>query len=301
MKRGIITAAILICLMARIQIGYGQSLQERLESLTQDNARRYLQPMGDALGANLNSGFYHSAKVGGFGLHVYVGVEIIGAVIGEDQKTYTAKILNTSGQIMDQPDVPTIFGPKGGKNVSSVAGQSYTLPGGTDLGLFPIIAPRIQIGNIMGTELVLRWVETNLPQDLGKFSMKGYGLRHSLSQYIPLSPVHFSFGVFLQDVGLGDAVRVTTSYFGVQASKRFMALEIYGGAGIESSTLKAEYRVGPGVPGADPGQKIAFSLDGANSTRLNVGMTLHMLLFKVHADYNIAAQKTVVIGVGLGL
>lgn len=299
MKRAI-SAVILICVLLWTSALSAQSLQERLQQLTQDNAQQYLQPLGDAIGANLNSGLYHSAKVSSFGLHFYVGVETVGALISNDQQTYTANVLNRSGQIVKESGASTIFGSKNAKTVSLGGGQTYSLPGGMNLKLFPVIAPRIQIGNIMGTELLIRWVELNLPQNYGKFSMKGYGLRHSLSQYIPLFPINVAFGVFLQDIKLGDAVKITTSYFGVQASKRFLALEIYGGAGMETSTLKAEYNIGQNIPGAAFNQPVSFSLDGKNSTRLNVGLTLHMLLLKIHADYNIASQQTVVIGAGIG-
>ena len=50
---------------------FGQSLEENLGSMLSANAEMYLQPLGDAFGANMNSGWYHSAKV-----HKMLGFDI---------------------------------------------------------------------------------------------------------------------------------------------------------------------------------------------------------------------------------
>jgi len=152
----------------------------------------------------------------------------------------------------------------------------------------------------MGTELLLRVVELNIGQDFGKFNMTGYGIRHSISQYFPLSPLDLSFTLFVQDIKIGDIVSISTHYFGVQASKKFLALELYGGVGMEGASLKAEYTFDPEIPGVAP-RELEYSLDSKNRTRLNVGVTFHLLLLKLHADYNLASQKTFVVGAGIGL
>ena len=298
MKRFLILFVIL-CVSVSV---FGQTLQERLEALTETNGQRYLQPLGDAIGANLNSGFYHTAKIKKFGLHFYIGVETIAALIGDDQRSYIANVLNNQGQIVEASGAPTIFGGKDPKNVNLGMGQSYSLPGGFDSRMLPIIAPRIQIGNIMGTELIARYVDIDIPgaKDFGKFSMKGFGLRHSISQYIPLFPIDVAFGYFVQQINIGDVIKASTTYVGIQASRKMLALEVYGGVGVESASLTAEYNLGSNVPGV-ASIPLSYTLDGKNKTRMNVGLTFHLLLLKVHVDYNIAAQKTVVLGAGIGL
>jgi len=42
---------------------FGQSLEENLGSMLSDNAEMYLQPLGDAFGSAMNSGWYHRSKV----------------------------------------------------------------------------------------------------------------------------------------------------------------------------------------------------------------------------------------------
>ncbi|NQT24585.1 hypothetical protein HQ585_04455 [candidate division KSB1 bacterium] len=272
----------------------GQSLEERLEELAGDIGTGYLQPLADAVGANLNSGLYHTAKVKKGGLHFYVGIDGVGALISEDQRVFTA--VNDLGE--EYENVPTIFGRDEDETIT-FNGADVNLKG-FNLKMFPIVAPRLTIGNIMGTELMLRVVELNIGADFGKFSMQGYGIRHSISQYFPLSPIDMSFTLFVQDIKIGDIVSISTHYFGIQASKKFLALELYGGVGIEGASLKAEYTLGEEFQ-SFPNETVSFSLDSKNRTRLNVGVTFHLLLLKIHADYNLASQKTFVVGAGIGL
>lgn len=50
---------------------FGQSLEENLGSMLSENAEMYLQPLGDAFGSAMNSGWYHTAKV-----HKMLGFDI---------------------------------------------------------------------------------------------------------------------------------------------------------------------------------------------------------------------------------
>jgi len=50
---------------------FGQSLEENLGSMLSDNAEMYLQPLGDAFGSAMNSGWYHRSKV-----HKMLGFDI---------------------------------------------------------------------------------------------------------------------------------------------------------------------------------------------------------------------------------
>jgi len=50
---------------------FGQTLEENLGSMLSENAEMYLQPLGDAFGAAMNSGWYHRSKV-----HKMLGFDI---------------------------------------------------------------------------------------------------------------------------------------------------------------------------------------------------------------------------------
>ncbi len=50
---------------------FGQTLEENLGSMLSENAELYLQPLGDAFGASMNSGWYHRSRV-----HKMLGFDI---------------------------------------------------------------------------------------------------------------------------------------------------------------------------------------------------------------------------------
>ncbi len=55
---------------------FGQSLEENLGTMLSDNAEMYLQPLGDAFGSGMNSGWYHRSKV-----HKMLGFDISAKVM----------------------------------------------------------------------------------------------------------------------------------------------------------------------------------------------------------------------------
>jgi hypothetical protein len=59
-----IKKVLLLTLAMMLSVGaIGQTLEENLGSMLSTNAEMYLQPLGDAFGASMNSGWYHRAKV----------------------------------------------------------------------------------------------------------------------------------------------------------------------------------------------------------------------------------------------
>ena len=291
-----------LCLFICVGSGFTQNgntseIEERINefhNLMSGNLRKYLQPFVNAFGANLNSGLYHTAKIPKKGLHFYVGVETMIALIGNDQRAYTASLLDENGMPVEETGVPTVFGSKGNRNISIAPGLSYELPGGFDIRAFPVVAPRITLGSLAGTEVSIRWVDVDLGADFGLLKINGFGLRHSLSQYFPLSPLDICFGFFVQDFKLGRIFKANVGYFGGQVSKSLGPLTVYGGLGIEKSTFTLGNN--EGVLLVSP-----ITFDSANRTRLNAGITLSMLILKFHIDYTLGFQNTLVAGIGIGL
>jgi len=50
---------------------HAQNIEDMISKYTSDNGKGYVQPLADAFGANLNSGFYHHAKVKKAGFQLY--------------------------------------------------------------------------------------------------------------------------------------------------------------------------------------------------------------------------------------
>lgn len=73
---------------------FGQSLEENLGSMLSDNAEMYLQPLGDAFGSAMNSGWYHRSKV-----HKMLGFDISAkafvAVVPEESEFFNFALNST--------------------------------------------------------------------------------------------------------------------------------------------------------------------------------------------------------------
>jgi len=272
-----------------------QNLEDYVAKYTSENGTQFMQPLADAFGANLNSGFFQSARISPSGLHIYFGVETMIAVIGNDQKTFLAK---TEAPFTPQQNVsaPTIFGSSDGASISGTGGTVFNFPGGLALNKLPLAVPQLRIGSLRGTEASLRFVQVKIDETIGRVKLLGFGARHNLSQYIKDSPVDLAAGFFIQKFDVGDIVDASANYYGLQTSYSRGVMTLYGGFGFESASLDISYQY-ESTAGNVP---IAFSLDSANSIRLTAGLAVNVAVVHFHIDYNLAAQNVVTLGLGFG-
>ncbi len=160
---------VLFGLALRIPLVQAQNLEEYVSKYTEENAKGYMQPFADELDAAMNSGLYHNAKVSRLGFHFYLGLETMTAMIADPQKTFTAKV-----DSFHSVEAPTIFGTEKEISVEDTDGP-YRLPGGMNLSMLPIAVPQLTFGSFAGTDLTLRWMEFNLPEDIGRLKVFGWG------------------------------------------------------------------------------------------------------------------------------
>jgi hypothetical protein len=303
MKKTFLITAMLGALILAAIPAASQDIQDFVSKYTADNGKGYMQPLADAFGASLNSGLFHSAHISRAGFHLYVGVETMTAIVGDKQKTFTAKTENFNPQTSIK--APTLFGSN--KSVS-VAGENpdgtpngtaFYFPGGMNVKNLPILAPQVTVGSVMGTDATVRWFATSSVKDIGKIELLGWGVRHSLSQYMPLLPmVDIAVGYYSQSFKVGKIVDAKATLISLQGSVSKSILVVYGGIGYESSSLKIAYDY---KDAQNVTQTIKFDLDGVNKVRLTVGVGLNLPGVKIHADYNIATQNVLALGVGFGI
>jgi hypothetical protein len=270
-------------------------IQSFVAKYTEVNGKGYMQPLADAFGACMNTGLYQSAHVSRVGFHLTLGVETMTAVIGAGQKTFAAKTENFNPPTTVQ--APTLFGSTQNMSVRNLSnGTAYDFPGGMNVKLLPLVAPQVTVGSIMGTDATIRWFSMAVGKDFGTLKLFGWGIRHSLSQYMPLLPfVDIAVGYYAQTFKIGSVVDATASLISLQGSISKSVLLLYGGIGVESSTLKIAYEPEKG------GDKIRFDLKGGNKMRITLGAGLNLPGVKLHADYNISTLSTIGLGVGFGL
>jgi len=276
---------------------HAQDLEDYVSKYTSENGKGYMQPLADAFGASINSGLYHGARIPTFGFNIYIGVETMMALIADDQKFFTA----TTGDPFSpatSAKTSTIFGSTTGASVTGTGGTVYNFPGGLDVSKVPLAVPQVTVGSILGTEATLRFIQVTLDDNYGKVKLFGFGVRHSISQYLPNFPIDLAAGFFIQKLEVGDIIEANAKYFGVQGSYSKSIFTFYGGVGFESANLDISYDF---ESGEDSASTISFDLDADNSARFTAGVAFNLLVMKLHADYNFGAQKVVGIGLGFGM
>ncbi len=221
---------------------------------------------------------------------------------------------------------PTIIGKKSDflkinfpGQIITASGQSYTVSSKVidvtqaqgfldELPVLPTAAAQVTVGTIFGTNFAFRYFPDVDIKDMGKFSFWGVGLIHNPGVWFPNPiPVDFGVGFFTQKMKVGDVFESTASQFGVYASKTFGAIisfTPYVGLTIETSktTVSYNYQSNQVVNGATvPPVKIAFEIEGENSSSAVIGFTIHLAAVNINADYKLAKTKTASAGISFGL
>ncbi|MEM7110652.1 MAG: DUF6588 family protein, partial [Bacteroidota bacterium] len=245
-------------------VGFAQDLEDFVSKYTDDNGSGYLQPLSDVFGANMNTGWFRHAKVNKKKFQLYIGLVTTGALIKDEQKTFEANSIY-GGTVT----APTIFGSTEAAVNEGPNGLEENFPGGVDYSLLPLAVPQVSVGGLFGTEVSVRWFSIDIGDDIGELDVRGWGLRHSISQYFKLLPVDVSLAFYSQSFELGDFVDANARIIMAQAGKRFALVDFYGAIGYEFSTMDIQYETD--VAGEDSSEEISFELEGENSLRLTAG------------------------------
>ncbi|CUU04307.1 hypothetical protein JGI1_00959 [Candidatus Thermokryptus mobilis] len=270
-------------------------VDENLTSFPQSAAKGYIQPLVDVMGANLNSGLYHTAsmsKLFGF----YVGVKAMGVFVPSSMKTFTAEL----GSDYDPSTVntATVLGDKNaGAKTKYKNIQDVNLPGGVGLEVVPLAVPQVAFST-MNSELLVRFVPSiKIDDDIGSVNLLGIGLGHSISQYIPMFPINVAIQGVYQQLKVGSYLKATALNVNVHASKSFIFFTLYGGVGYESFSADINYTYEPPLPGAQK-QNLSFSLKGKNNFRATAGFKLGLAIFDLNVDYSVGNVNVLSAGFG---
>jgi hypothetical protein len=275
--------------------------EDAIKQLTSDNAKGYLQPFVTGFGANMNSGLYHSAEIGDMGLTIRFDIIAMGTVIGDDEKSYKA----LPPTPFDQTPVTTatIFGGSGTVITKAVGADSieYQFQNGQiKASLFPLAVPQLTIGDVFGTQAVIRYVPIPEIKNFPKTTLFGIGVRHSISRYLPMVPVDIAGTVFYQSLKIGDMFTAKSFNIGAQVSKSVAVLTFYGGLQYESSSMDVSYDYS-GKYGLPTGTPIKLTMDGENTFRATAGLGLNLAILHIYADANFGKVTVVSGGLGFGL
>ncbi len=172
-------------------------------------------------------------------------------------------------------------------------------PGVFDQGFWAVPSAQASVGLPFGTEVNIRYVPPyNLGEEIGELSLFGIGGRISIDQFIPIPffPLDIATGAFFQNIELGP-VNINSNIVHAEISKSLPVFTLYGGVGLESSTLSASYTYDD--PVSETPRDIEISVKGDNNFRGTVGLRMQLLILAINADYNFAPYNSVNLGVGL--
>ena len=225
--------------------------------------KEYITPYANSLGANLNGGWYNTAKphkLGGFDLTFSISAAIV--PVGDrsfnlDDLTFNTGDPNIS--VTATGSAPTAAGKsKAGPSVTytyddgilpPVQLVSYNMPKGTGVYYFP--SPMIQagVGLPKGTEIMGRYMpQTKLGLKGGtKAGLWGIGLKHSISQWIP---------------GLSRVPVFDMSLMG----------------GYSRLSLNSGINVDPSMIGSTPAASLTTSFENQSLDMMVSGYTVNLLL-----------------------
>jgi len=166
---------------------------------TEKMLQEYLRPYANILGANLNAGWYNSArphKLGGLDIMVsgsvafappealqydLASLALNGTVEGSSTLAPTA-----AGQMAERPSLVYTQDVEIGGVSQTIELARYMHPDGAGLDFLPMPMGQLTVGLPLGTDISVRYVPTLAFRDYGEIGLWGIGGKHSVSQYIPV-------------------------------------------------------------------------------------------------------------------
>jgi hypothetical protein len=282
---------LLIVLMLFLTVQLKAQFADRITDLPTSELKNYAKPLATWTGTYLNSGGYYSADVSTF---FGFKISLIGMMImvPEDQQTF---------KLEDGTKTATFFGDKGAALPGTNGYVVY--PPGINTTSIPTGIPQIA-ASTLGSELMVRFIP-DLTFDDVEVGLLGLGIKHSISQYIPLLPVDIAVQVLYNKLSIKNPdLEISNSNlaFNAHASRSFGLITLYGGLQYESTSMDLDYTfTGTGFEGVFENDKLKVSLDGDNGVRLTLGAALRLAVLVINADVNFGSQTAIVAGINFEL
>jgi len=272
-------------------------IEDNLKRYTGKNGEGYVKPLINGIGVNTNRGWYQTAKIPGLGLRFRIGLVAMVAPVSDKDKTFMA-----TPEAPFSPRTPveasTIVGSEESVVAQGDGGTIYPFPGGLNMNATAFAAPQVTLG-FMGSEAIVRYISLEMgDSEVGKLSVFGLGVRHSISQYLILFPVDISIGAFWQKIDVDeDLINITTLHYGVQASRGFGPLIIYGGLGFDNSSASVKYTYEDEVTK----QQIEFDVDGDSGLEITTGLGFNLAILHLSAEAAFGTRTAFALNLSFGL
>jgi hypothetical protein len=224
------------------------------------------------------------------------------------------KIAPTVAGDMNEAEIPTLE-----PNATGGEYGSFTMPNGSGNDKLPLPMLQAAVGLPFHTEIMARVVPKMKFGDAGEVSVLGFGLKHSLKNYIPVvKRVPFlqmsvlagytSFNSVTAIPGTDD-VEVTNGELAISSGAfttrvlvgaNFPVIALYTGVGYGSTNsdfdVNGRYSVS-GVVIDDP-LSLGYKTSGID---FNAGLRLRLGFLALHADYTVGDYSVLTAGVGISI
>ncbi|MFA6540743.1 MAG: DUF6588 family protein [Bacteroidota bacterium] len=187
----------------------------------------------------------------------------------------------------------------GGKKVNTGLGGVKAI---SDLSMVPFAAPQITFGTVFGTQVTVRYMPKYKVENFGDLSWTGFGIQHNLGYWLPIPVVDVAASFYTQKIKIDPLFELSGTSFGLNVSKQFgfgfLNATPYAGFMLESSKFTVNYTppIADFGPGVTP-PTVNFEIEGKNTSRLVVGLSLRLLIININADYNIGKYNSFTGGV----
>jgi len=273
-----------------------ESVPDAMSQLSSENVRGYVEPMVQGFGASLNSGVYPTLGLDRDGFHARLAIVGSGSVVTETQRYYYATPPEGYG---DGPvRTATILGGTG-TTVAGPGNEEYQFQNGqirTDL--FGMGTTQLTVGNLYGTEAIVRFAVAPSVRDFPKTTLFGYGLRHSVSQYVPSIPVEVSVGASRQELNVGDVLGVSSTNLALMVGKSISFFNLYGGLQYESTVVDVDYTY---TGGSDPeGTRVNMRYSSDDVVRVTTGFGINLMGLSLGTELGFGTMTSVTGTIGIG-
>jgi hypothetical protein len=282
----------LLCLCCNSSVK-SQSIEDFLDSYEGENSIPYIQPIADLITANLNTGIRDWSRID-TSFYIRFGIVAMSSYPSSSQRTFTGK---TDGDFQPQQTAtaPTIIGPVEPVIVEGINGTGYVFPGGYNLKSLPLAAPQVTIGGILNSEFTARYFAFKLDDDLGKISLLGLGIRHSLNAYFETLPFDLSVGYFYHQFKDDPYFNINSSLASLHIGKSGKSWSTQFILGYQNSSTRIKYSFNSG----DEVKNIDLTLKNKNKVIAEVAAAIRILIFNIHGSVSYSGPITWSLGLGL--
>lgn len=231
--------------------------------------QEYLRPLGQGVGAGLNSGWFNTAKTHKF-LGFSLGFRLNAYMVPEEYQSFNLNSLSltslnyTGKGTASEVISPTFSGKRGEPTPlmwlnapapnQNVRLSEFNLPEGIGVPYAGFPTAQASVGLLFDTDVMIRFIPTTDIPDFGELSMTGYGIKHNIKQWIPivkLIPIDILayYGTNTVTLNAGFDVPPPTMTSNNEPIRQDPSLD-FTGQGVEFSATTTSYGiiVGKSIP-----------------------------------------------------